>query len=133
MINALLHYDVIMMKGRAVTKKKEIFFTLEYLLNICKIWKKYKVENFLTLRIFLKNNWIFFLNFDLNNATEHEWWIRFFTARMTVMRVGKFSKKKNEKKISTSISMMVLKMNDQYTYSLRGWPWWELQYFHKKN
>ena len=66
------------------------------------MWRKYKVENFLTLRIFLKNNWKkiieFFFNFDLNDGTEHEWSIRLFTARMTVMRVRKFSKRKNEKK-----------------------------------
>ena len=41
----------------------------------------------------MKKTKTFFFNFDLNDGTEHEGSIRFFTARMNDMRVRKFSKK----------------------------------------
>ena len=89
-------------------------------------WPSWELENFQ-----IKKNENFFFNFDLNDWSEHEWSIRFFTARMTVMRVRKISKKKNDF-FSTSIWMMVLNMNYQYASSLQGWPSWELENFQRK-
>ena len=73
-----------------------------------------------------------FVNFDLNDGSEHEWSIRFYTARLTVMTVRKFSKKKKWIFFSTSIWMIEVNMNDQYASSLQGWLSWELENFQRK-